>query len=329
MGLFKFKSTFLGLLLMAVGSWSIAAEVSFDFPADENSCPSIDLRSEFDFGPVRNQKNLGWCYAYATADVVSFRLRKQVSPFDIALSTIQTYIRDENIKPVTLTSVEGGSVPVIARSIAERGVCDAVKFSASSNLAAPALEQVELTVIDLVRKLRSGSINEFQVRKSVTANTSTFHTIFPTSSLEDLVQAVLQNQNINYPLQGFVDQICSKRNSAVLGWGSEIRGEYSSDIKFRSIRGVVASHMPVLINYSSEVLKDVNATSVGGHASTIVGMKYNSQRNRCEFLLRNSWGVADPYRVYDPELRPMISNGYVWIPEETLRKNIQSAWWIY
>lgn len=323
--LFLITFSILISLLIAVGSPAFA----LDFPADEESCPTVDVRADYNLGNVRNQKSLGWCYAYAIADIVSFKLRRDVSPFDIAFTTVQYYINEEKLTPLNITSVEGGSVPIVSKAISDRGICDSKKFSASNPLAVDSLVAVEANVKKLVDGLSEGKISEIGVRKELAARVQDYNTVFPTSSQEELLNAILNDRNYKYPIAGMVDNICVDRASGKFAWGWEMRDDFAEDMKFRSIRGILASHFPVAINYSSEVLKDVNATSVGGHASTIVGMHFNQQKKRCEYLLRNSWGVADPQRVYDPELRPMIAQGYVWIAEDVLRKNIAAAYWIY
>jgi hypothetical protein len=49
-------------------------------------CTPIDLRNE-SLGEVRNQNNIGWCYAYATADLFAHKFNlTRVSAADIAVT---------------------------------------------------------------------------------------------------------------------------------------------------------------------------------------------------------------------------------------------------
>lgn len=327
MGFRKFNHFILALCALILFSSLAHAQ---NFPTDEDSCPTVDLRNEFDFGAVRNQKNLLWCYAYAAADIVSFKLKKQVSPFDLALSTIQQFmINDPTLRPSYITDVPGGNIEVLSQAIAKYGVCDAVKFSASNDFSAPALPEVEKDVTQLVRGYRAGHLNEAQIRKAFLNSGTKYHAVFPTSSQEDLVQALLHDEDTTYPLVGFVNQICANRTQARFNFGREVRGEIPGDLAFRSIRGILASHIPVVVNYGSGVLHNINSQAIGGHESSLVGMRFNKAQNRCEFLLRNSWGDFSPSTSYDPRLKVATLNGYTWMPEEVIRKNILATYWIY
>lgn len=54
----------------------------------KEQCSSVDLRSKF--GRVRDQQNVGWCYAFAYADLLGYKLKikppDMVSAFDVAVT---------------------------------------------------------------------------------------------------------------------------------------------------------------------------------------------------------------------------------------------------
>lgn len=45
---------------------------------EKASCTPVDNRND-KLGPVRNQDSIGWCYAFATADLLTHKLRQKVS----------------------------------------------------------------------------------------------------------------------------------------------------------------------------------------------------------------------------------------------------------
>ena len=51
---------------------------------DRKTCQPTDLRDKL--GPVRNQDTMGWCYAFAAADLLTADTGKTISAFDIALN---------------------------------------------------------------------------------------------------------------------------------------------------------------------------------------------------------------------------------------------------
>lgn len=83
--------------------------------------------------PVRHQGDIGWCYAYTAADLLSARLGRPVSAVDIAMifnervsaqihSGIENLVKGRNpFAPETRR--EGGFIGDAVRDVAERGVC--------------------------------------------------------------------------------------------------------------------------------------------------------------------------------------------------------------
>ena len=54
--------------------------------AEEKKCqPAVDLRNQA-LGEVRDQDSIGWCYAFAGADLLTYKLGKKVSAVDVAMN---------------------------------------------------------------------------------------------------------------------------------------------------------------------------------------------------------------------------------------------------
>ena len=95
--------------------------------AGAEDCSSVDLAPQM--GPVRNQGDVGWCYANAASDLLSFRYRtelkgKPVSAFYTALSFNETYynnmIASWFVDPQT---AEGGLISLALKNAMTNGFC--------------------------------------------------------------------------------------------------------------------------------------------------------------------------------------------------------------
>lgn len=67
----------------------------------------------------------------------------------------------------------------------------------------------------------------------------------------------------------------------------------------------------------------VNEETCGAHAVVVVGRRMNPTTNKCQILLRNSWGAAPPSGGCDFYLSSeyQCENGHVWVDAEVLMEN--------
>ncbi len=94
------------------------------------------------------------------------------------------------------------------------------------------------------------------------------------------------------------------------------------DIDAQLTRGNV-----VEISYGSGLLYNLkNNRDDSGHASLLVGKRYNQANGQCEYLLRNSWGRS--CGQYDPVIRPNCQDGTVWVPKSALMRGTGSVTYI-
>lgn len=292
------------------------------YGSDSSSCPTVDLRQEFDFGIVRSQKNLGWCFAYAAADVIGFALKKQVSPFDIAINSFREKFENG---PESIRDFRGGNLRRSLRGVALRGVCDARKVSAASPLAVRSLLRIEEFAAEIAAEKRNRTLTDLEVRRRVSANAFFLRIVFPTSTLEELISAFRNIRDVKYPITSVINQICGARTS-VASLDYRIRGRLDRSDNLAIFKRLLRERRPVIVGYSSQTLLDLNfANAEGDHASTIVGMRFRN--NKCEYLLRNSWGNSGQ-RKYDRALIQGYASGYVWIPENIMEQMVARFSWI-
>jgi hypothetical protein len=66
----------------------------------------------------------------------------------------------------------------------------------------------------------------------------------------------------------------------------------------KTVQSLLGSNkpMPVAISYSRSVLSEIGGyedATIGGHVSVVIGQRFNSSLNKCEFLVRDSYGACE------------------------------------
>ncbi len=74
-------------------------------------------------------------------------------------------------------------------------------------------------------------------------------------------------------------------------------------------------------DYDEEVEK-----GCGAHASVIVGRKWNTKTNSCEYKVRNSWGTS--CGGYVPEIKARCRKGNFYLTEEELADHLTGVSWL-
>lgn len=297
------------------------------------SCQNIDLRPQL--GPVLNQDGAGYCYAYTAADLVSHKLGKQVSAVDIALQYTKRHDqlmynkegnrylnkvskeRDNDIK-------EGGWVRYALPYAAEAGFCAEEKvnsndFSTDKDLAKGlvnmnqlALKQYNLDTADGAECVQFAKIQN----------------VFPGVSMREM-QEVANRSNVMNIGTNLADVACEPRIKPEPAlkfrniYGSDRSTGVISASEFSQMDSVLNSGKPLSLTLSMESLYEFRNARVKRqpiHAITLAGRQYNPRTGKCEYILKNSWGPE-----CDSKYKVRCENGYMFVPEEVLRKLIMQA----
>lgn len=283
----------------------------------QDTCPNIDLRDDYNFGPVRNQKRLGWCYAYAITDMFSFYAKQRVSAFDVAMSLYREHPEyGIDTKPY-ITDISGGRADWTFASVIKNGMCAERKVSSQGNITSPSYRMVEDIVKAALALDRTEPQFSLEIRKMVLQNAWRLHVIFPSTSVEELILAFQKMVTQPRPFVSLVDDVCGER-IALPNTKITVRRYPDSRMMIAALQERLNSRNPVVISYSGSSLKNVNYEGDANHNSSILGMRKTND-GKCEFLLRNSWGPVNKAR-YDRTLQPGYNNGYLWIPQVTMEK---------
>ena len=96
-----------------------------------------------------------------------------------------------------------------------------------------------------------------------------------------------------------------------------------------AINRVLEKGEPIYLAYHSSVLMNgINIpnsvyynSGESSHASVITGRRFNPETNKCEYLIKNSYGTG--CSLYARNLE--CENGQIWLPEELLEGCLQAG----
>ena len=180
--------------------------------ATPESCTTIDFRDRV--GPIKNQLDTPWCFAFSTADLASFASGKDVSPYPIALSY------HNGIKPVKNACgerlSEGGYQNLAFNYVNQFGFCTEDQVSSINKKIATdksAIHELYKLQQNLIRFREiifdecqdiPGTLNYDLALNSANNNLhlfspQVFRNMFPNSNIEDIVDALAHSSLFQYP----------------------------------------------------------------------------------------------------------------------------------
>ncbi|MGE4133538.1 MAG: C1 family peptidase [Bdellovibrionales bacterium] len=284
-----------------------------------DDCSSINLKKTL--GPVRNQQDLSWCYAFTAADVLSQAMRQERSTMvglsqdgfkKVDVSAIQMaheFQANRTTKSLADSQSAGGYVNETLNAAINTGrVCTEEEIPSHGGKKNTVLGKVgnvvEKNSVNLIwdtplnrqardfSRLAWGRISsELEMRESCR----------PAS-------VSLRAVSIHDRKRGF-DKSGKKVGSA---WSDPVSNQrFQMALDQALEQGRIAG-----ISYAANFLQNVEGHSY--HASSIIGRKKMS--GKCFYLLRNSWGLncslyAEPYKS-------QCRSGEIWVERDVLLQNI-------
>ncbi len=292
-----------------------ATKYSNDDPA---KCGAVDLRSKFP--AVRDQDSLGWCYAFATADFLSFKSGFQISAIDLAThyATYKKPFADRDAKfSETNADIMGGQQDLLVGHALNFGVCkeqDSPSEYFSENV------DTKKYIQNIEKKsslLKDQPSSEF-IKKCSQDKTLPF----------DEIRKVLKStepENIIFSLN---EQRCKNKKvklnySDYLRVDKEVSSKYKKEDLISSIDQQFDRKQPSLIGYDTGFLFQDRKFSP--HAVVVVGRRYNKELKKCEFLIRNSWGESCSGYAGKYTKASHCDKGNIWIAREEMHRNIHKV----
>lgn len=269
------------------------------------ACGDKDFREIM--GPVRDQGNKGWCYAYTSADLLTFRFfdqKHRVSANHLALKSNLFTGRDFDS--------DGGSYADVTKTALSFGVCnsesgDYSSFEKLSRLKLAFKNNDQILVQNLIAELSQPR----QIFYGVPSVLIQHLLNYPEKNFAAMVLLYICDQKLvdleNVPVvQKRTDQLNPSTQLPYIG--SELLQVINEQLSRNNIVG---------ISYNWEVLYRANPKTYARHASSIIGRRWKN--NQCEYLIRNSWGTncgtKEKPHYFSFEA---CEEGNIWMPEEML-----------
>lgn len=348
----RIKLKKMGSLLWVAGITLLAMNA---YSSDSNRCSNQNnlkqpLVNSFGRLQPRHQDSVGWCYAYAAADMLSHELGKEISAIDLANAYSATTLhggimrllgRDES-------DIQAGFAPTALRRGLERGLCLEENVPSSDFFYARNYQSYleELADIENIYRLyqqrttrtySKGELSRSQARmefaEDLVCRAEVFgdwRSMFPTLGLDELMDILARSTSTNSFVHNLIKENCEprldneqtqslkvRRNISFLGLGFGT-GRLMNQIDEQLDNGKI-----VAVSYPESILIDpANAQRrrFADHTSTIVARRFNPQTNQCEYMLRNTWGRGCIYHEsYECE------DGHIWIPENVMRRSVREV----
>ncbi|AGH95800.1 hypothetical protein [Pseudobdellovibrio exovorus] len=315
------ESLFFGILLTIMFALFFTPSTSW---ATSENCEPYDLR-ESSVGPdrplpvQREQGASGWCYAMVLSDLLSYKFKATVSSTDIALHHLNSHFTEHWKRyqtasahsPARAFPLGGGRLTMALNDLKSRGVCLEQNFASHlTNQDPPAMTKAERQPASVDTDITAKGLSRFFSNEHQT-------------NLQSLVKDVKDPQLFSALQKIAAQPHCSpqfRHQFSQMNLQLDIEEKTSSMSAldfYKRLDDSVSQYKMLAITYSPEVLTSVapvNTKKNGTHLSSIVGRRFNKEKTRCEYLVRNSEGSCQDY-AQDYECQ----NNHVWIPRQTLQ----------
>ena len=305
---------------------------------ERKKCTQVDNRNDI-LGEVRDQDSMGWCYAYAAADLITYKYGQRVSAVDVALkhNDPQSYDDpkshdDQDVDDDLFldteekeSEIEGGLVEMGVKIPLQRGVC------LESDVPSDDYKDVELLgILQNAESLQHDFLNTVyknreEIRKDICSRFSSILSLFPQLNINDIVEILEKSSRTNFidnlRNKGCKSRVVKDKNVKLV---AKAANNYNEKLLlFSEIDKQLESKNVVSATLVGELLVDRDTVSSNiNHAMLVVGRRFNSQTKHCEYLLRNSWGKSCSY--YDH----FCDKGHLWISKADLNRNIYKITYI-
>jgi hypothetical protein len=299
-------------------------------------CSPLSLEHKLN-SDTRNQREIAWCYAFTSADMIgeAHNLPEPVSAADVALrynksvaaKLVQFFRRvtggykDDPIERY-LPHQTGFSKIAIER-VHKDGWCPESVFPSElwernirtdkgwSTSKVP-LKQAFRELLELSRQkdnFTTQNLPYFYSFKNI-ETPEKFITLLKKYKYDEFLQQIRLTacKNDRHPLPSRLPVLMVVKNPGV----------------FNRIHSQLNQNRVIGLDYDSRILRKFENYKLSLdnlHTSILIGRQWNSGRNECEYLVRDSYGTK--CEDYDPGAR--CDRGYVWLPESIIYKNMTSV----
>lgn len=347
----------ISVLLLAT-SYGFAAEVT---AADPKALECSEMDESENLGPVRNQMDVGWCFANTGADLLQNAYPEELANVQVSSSfvALQYFFNEVYLKTQKAESVfgSGGHVKTAIQNIVDNYRDQICLQTIDDKFIHSGLKRSLSEKLDFFKDLYNDyqlfykSTDETFKEKQKNALRSTKDMLIQAKSFlsdyneKEIIDA-LRAPTLDLSVMAIIDIVCDKTAKAVKSkvqfknyYIGGMNGEFWDSLnqvymseKFsvsEEINKSLARKKIVGITYNIENVLS-NKTQRGPHASAVVGRKYDPKEKKCYFKIRNSWGSdCEQYDekenkyvdIYEPGLN--CKKGNFWLSEDQVND------WVY
>jgi hypothetical protein len=266
-------------------------------------CKNYDFRAELP--PVRDQDTIGWCYAYAAADLLSQNSHKNISAIGLAAQY--------NIYKKADFNAPGGHI---------QGALKEAKFACVEEDLPSYVQNVQ-QIGKVMTALQDFSDFTFLENKPTEAKCvgQLLSPYLPNLMLSE-IEKILVETNRNEIIETLLKKDCKEKIFFTESMNLSHHDSWSENYsKIQTIQEGLQSGKIIGIEvYLSGFLRDPNEITHNKHAMSVVGQKRNAN-GQCVYIVRNSWGkLCAPFNLTKLECDP--TSGYLEIPVGSLLESI-------
>lgn len=283
------------------------------------------------FSKPRNQDSIGWCYAFAAADIVSAEVGAPISALNVSTNYNELFEKsffhrtfkkisykfnppsDEDDFPVE----EGGFGEFAVRSMSKKKFCEEKDF--------PYDQSYSNQTLNMIWKLEEAKkyILETEATEEVACQLVDFNLTIGGLKLQDIapITKTLTQKSLNETLLKVAETKC--KDNLIEVPKLNVKTIYKPRTKlgvnryFSHVNKALESGKPVYISYHSGDFTEPNGEA---HASVVTARRWKN--GRCEYKVRNSWGKS--CASYKKDIDCNLAEGSFWISDEQFRNSIKS-----
>jgi|GEM_PF-977557 len=279
-------------------------------------CSPVDLRQGFSFR-MRNQGDINWCYAFATADELQyyFKIPEPLSAADVALQY------NEGSWPRLMRWLSGKAVhetgfvrSAMWASLAA-GYCPESDFPSDTWTKRDATGEHPMQLKEAINDLLNLQ-EQVQDGFYLKASDLPYTYLFKTVSQDQLFE-LLANTSRTQLINQLRLTACEKDRKPFPGTIHRIKMRLKGRNAFTHINRVLDTQTPVTVDFFYGFLDNADAYvhSLNDlHSTLLVGRRFDEKSGECQYLIKNSYGPD--CSEYDP--RHTCEGGYVWVGESDL-----------
>lgn len=289
----------------------------------EKDCTPVNLLSAL--GPQREQGDIGWCYANTAADLMTYKFRSELRGQSASAAYIALSFNRFFMKPANF---DGGFSSLALMIAKHDGICPS--FREDLLLKSGAKISLKNKLKGLIRlKERFDQTNGASLEEDLAKDYTPYKSAMTEIPREDLIEILRGSNKKNFPIL-FADYFCAKdkvfpREQATVINVNKYFNLGKTEPLLRAIHQQLDRNNIVGVSYFADFFEkdDAPNTEASRHVTPIVARQWNKAKNRCELLIRNSYGErCTGYRAASLQEPGVCVKGNIWVSEKVLLKSI-------